>query len=60
MTSIEIFGEIRKRQTELKVTDKELRRIANLSPKQWRSRSADPNSFKLGEVVAICNYLGIK
>lgn len=26
----------------------------------WSNRKKDPKEFKLGELVAICNYFGIK
>lgn len=59
MNALTIFGEIKKRQTEVQATDSDLMKAAGLSRKQWRSRTADPDGFKLGEAVAICNYLGI-
>lgn len=59
MNTLTLLGEIKKRQTEVQATDAELMKAAGLSRKQWRSRTADPDGFKLGEAVAICNYLGI-
>ena len=59
MTALEIFGTIRKRQTELKIPTAELRKIAGLSPKQWRARVNDPGRFLVSEINAICNYMGM-
>ena len=59
MTSLEILGEIRKQQTIVKATDKDLTRAAGISEKTFKRKTADPDRFTLGEVVAIYNYLGM-
>ena len=60
MTSLEIYSKITQRQKELRISDAELREIAHLSPKQWRARVSDPGKFRLNELVAVCNYLGLR
>ena len=59
MNTLTLWGEIKKRQTEVEATDADLMKAAGLSRKQWRSRNANPGSVRLGEAVAICNYLGL-
>ena len=59
MNALSLWGEVRKRQVEVQATDADLMKAAGLSRKQWRSRDADPNTFRIGEAVAICNYLGL-
>lgn len=60
MNAITIFGEIKKRQTEVGATDTDLMLAAGLSPKQWRSRVNDPGKFRLLELEGISNYLGLR
>jgi hypothetical protein len=60
MTARQIFGTIRKRQTEVGATDTDLMLAAGLSPKQWRSRVNDPGKFRLLELEGISNYLGLR
>ena len=59
MTAQQIYSKITQRQTELKIPTAELRKIAGLSPKQWRARVNDPGRFRVSEINAICNYMGM-
>ena len=59
MNALQIYSKITQRQKELRISDAELREIAHLSPKQWRARVADPEVFRLSEINAICNYMGM-
>ncbi len=60
MNATTIFGEIKKRQTEVNASDSDLMLAAGLSPKQWRSRVIDPGKFRLLELEGISNYLGLR
>ena len=59
MTALQIYSKITQRQTELKIPTAELRKIAGLSPKQWRARVNDPGRFRVSEINAMCNYMGM-
>ena len=60
MNARTILGEIRKRQTEVEATDNDLIRVAGWSRSTYRRRVKDPETMTLGELVELCNYLGIK
>ena len=60
MTALQIYAKIAQRQKEMQISDAELREVAHLSPKQWRARVSDPGKFRLNELVAVCNYLGLR
>ena len=59
MTSLQIYSKITQRQKELRISDAELREVAGLSPKQWRARTAEPGKFRISEIQAMCNYMGM-
>ena len=60
MNARTILGEIRKRQTEVEANDKDLIRITGWSSSTYRRRVNNPETITLGELIEICNYLGIK
>lgn len=60
MNAKTILGEIRKKQIELDVTNADLMRVTGWSKNTYCRRVASPDTIRLGEVIAICNYLGIK
>lgn len=60
MNARTILGEIRKRQTEVEANDKDLIRITGWSRSTYRRRVNNPETITLGELIEICNYLGIK
>lgn len=60
MNARSILGEIRKRQTEVEANDNDLIRVTGWSRPTYRRRVKNPETMTLGELVEICNYLGIK
>lgn len=60
MNAWKILGEIKKQQTILQVPDADLIRVSGMSPATYKRRMKDPDRMSIGEMTAICNYLGIK
>lgn len=51
---------VRKRQIDLNVSDKELRRVVGWSERTQRRRYINPDEIKLGEAVRLATYLDMK
>lgn len=58
-TGEQYLKEIRKRQIDLGVTNKELREVVGWSESTQRRRYAAPDEITLGEAYIIDNYLSI-
>lgn len=60
MTALQILGKIRQKQTELRVTDRDLMRITGWSRSTLRRRMAEPGSMTVNELLSIFGYLNIR
>lgn len=56
-TGTEFLIKVRKRQIDLYVSDKELRRVVGWSESTQRRRYKNPDQITLGEAERITNYL---
>lgn len=59
MNTLTLWGEIKKRQTEVQATDKDIMAAAGWSRKVFNDRNEHPAKITVGEFVAICNYVGL-
>ena len=55
-----LWGEVKKRQTEVQASDTDLMNAAGWTRKVWRDRNSHPEKITLAEFTAICSYLGLK
>lgn len=60
MNGEQFLKEVRKRQIDIGVTDREIRRVVGWSESTQRRRFKEPDNITLGEAYALENYLNLK